>query len=230
MSDDLRARPGVVTVHVASADFVHAPYISRLRVAPPTRGVRVTPADLFAENGPIEVVQLLTLAVGAVAFSLSAFWLRTPGGPFLILGAVAMGVAGLREFDVESGSTILAYLGTSSPRIKLAAIGFAVAAWLALRRPFVSLRRHLDAVAPLAAPLGVAVMMVIVGDSMENLRTALLPTLALEELLELGGYMLATTVAVRTAFRIVGAPAALEAFETPRLDPPEGPAAHAPPP
>ncbi len=166
----------------------------------------MTPLSIFAENGIVESVQMLTLALGALAFGLSATLTRTAGGPLLMLGATAMGVAALREFDLESGSAAVAYFSSSVPRTQLAAVGLIGAAWLALRRPLAGPRRHLGAVAPLAGPLGAAVGIVVVGDSLEKLAIPHPAGLALEELLELAGYGLAAAIGLRTAVRVARRP------------------------
>lgn len=166
----------------------------------------MTPRSIFAENGIVEVVQMLTLALGALAFGLSATLTRTAGGPLLMLGATAMGVAALREFDLESGSAMVAYFTSSVPRTQLAAVGLIGAAWMALRRPLAGPRRHLAAVTPLAVPLGAALGLVVVGDGFEKLAIAHPAGLALEELLELAGDGLATTIGLRTAVRVIRRP------------------------
>ncbi|MFN3669610.1 MAG: hypothetical protein ACK4VY_09910 [Brevundimonas sp.] len=166
----------------------------------------MTPFTLFAENGLVELVQMLALALGALAFGLSATVTRAPGGPLLMLGATTMGVAALREFDLETGSAVLAYFASPLPRTQLAVLGLLGAAWLALRRPLVGPRRHLAAVAPLAPALLAAAGLVAIGDGLEKLDLANPAGLALEELLELVGYALATAVGLRTAVRVIRRP------------------------
>lgn len=182
----------------------------------------MTPFPLFAENGFVELLQMLTLALGALAFGLSAVIARAPGGPLLLLGATAMGVAALREFDVETGSAFFAYLTSSVPRVQLATVGVIGAGWLALQRPWASPGRHLAAVGPLAAPLGAAVIIVLVGDGLENLGLAHPAVQALEELMELAGYGLAAAIGLRTVVRVLrrpGRPAYRKVTTPARFDP-----------
>ncbi len=161
-----------------------------------------------AESGLMETVQVGLLALSALLLMVAAAGSKKDGAPFVALFAVVLAVGALREFTPVGTSALSDYVDSHAARYHIAAILLVPTVLIALRDRGRSLAAHVRGTRPLWLPIGLAVVLILIGGLIEEWAETMVPGDLLyrrdemvEEVLETVAYLLTLATAVRTLLR-----------------------------
>lgn len=153
----------------------------------------------------METVQVGLLALSSLLLMIAAAGSRKDGGPFIALFAVVLAVGALREFTPVGTSPLSDYIDSHAARYHVATILLIPTVLIALRDRHRSLVAHARATRPLWLPIGIAVVLILIGGLVEEWAETMVPGDLLyrrdemvEEVLETVAYLLTLATAIRT--------------------------------
>ncbi len=164
----------------------------------------MTLLDFASEAGPLEIGEIVLLALSAMVFFVIALRARTGGAPVYALLALVFAVAAVREFDTDAIDPVSVYLTGHAVRWHMALLMLIPFLFVLYRDRALPLKVHVRATWRLGVFLFGAALLVGLAGLVERKTKNLADghwiadyAILAEEILELAAYGLALVLAVR---------------------------------
>ena len=153
----------------------------------------------------METVQVGLLALSALLFLWAAIGSRKDGAPLFALFAVVLAVGAMREFTPAGTSSVSEYFDSRAARYHVALLLLIPTVLIAIRDRHRSVAAHVRGTRPLWLPIGLAVVMLLIGGLIEEWAETMTAGDLLyrrdemvEEILETVAYLLTLATAIRS--------------------------------